>query len=202
MLLTGDAYMARAADINQDGKFDIYVVRDGQDTVLMNDCVALSPTCKTADFVSLTVSDSPDTSAFGGNVSFANLDNDANNSQDAVVSDIDIEVADATRFMAILRTTSDPVQPVGFVLIEDPDCAINPSTCRNSWVTQGTYDSAILDINGDLNLDILAGTVAGLTALIQGEAMVPAVSMWESIGTHGLGVGDAKVAIASDGTTS
>ncbi|MCG8455150.1 MAG: VCBS repeat-containing protein [Holophagales bacterium] len=146
-------YMIDVADFDQNGRQDIFIVDDGQDTVLFN--TGNDPEGR-AIFTERSVTGSPGTSFFGGNTRVADLD--ADGVLDILVADVDTDIEGCDRRLTVLRGTGTPPD----ISYTDP---LGGST--RTWTTQGTYDVAVLDINGDGVLDIWAGLCTG-HMLLQG----------------------------------
>ena len=94
---------------------------------------------------------------------------------DVVVADIDTDVPSCDRHMAILRSGGFPSYPH----LRDP-----LSGDQRPWSTSGTFDVAVLDINGDGRLDLWCGTCDGNRIFINttepGQGGIPTV-LWVTI---------------------
>ncbi len=142
-LAVSAAYHFDIGDLNGDGLNDFYVVQDGQDQFQINSSpVGAIPV--TWSSTSLTAS--PLTSAFGGNVHLAELDGDGDD--DVTIADADTDVPGCLRRMAFLRNDSGS--------LSDPFSA--PYLPMHHF---GTYDVAIADFNGDGANDIWVGHCDG-----------------------------------------
>ena len=140
-------YMVAPADFTQDGRLDLFIVDDGQDRYLVNEG---NDGQGHADFTTVSVSSSPNTSFFGGNVKFADLDRDS--ILDVLVSDVDTASPGATGGWRILQGQGVPPN-VGYA---DP---LGGSS--RDWLPQGTFDVETLHINDDGALDLWIGTCTG-----------------------------------------
>ncbi len=140
-------YMVAPADFTQDGRLDLFVVDDGQDRYLINNGNDASGH---AQFTTAIVGPSPNTSFFGGNVSFADLDNDT--VLDVLVSDVDTDIPGCTRQLVLLQGQGVPPA----VTYADPLAGAS-----RPWTPQGTFDVATLDINDDGALDLWISTCTG-----------------------------------------
>ncbi|MEO1369546.1 MAG: VCBS repeat-containing protein, partial [Acidobacteriota bacterium] len=79
-------YMIEPADFTQDGAVDFFIVDDGQDRYLRS---AGNNAQGLATFTTHTVTTSPNTIFFGGNVKFADLDDDG--ILDVLIADVDTD---------------------------------------------------------------------------------------------------------------
>lgn len=144
---TTSPYMFDCDDYDRDGDMDLYVVQDGQDQYILNEGTQAGGTISVS---SHTLSGSPATTGFGGNVTTGDLDQDGYT--DIVVSDVDIDIPGCSRRSAFLRNQGAGSWP----LFKDR------YGVQTAWSTNGTYDTAILDIDGDGRLDVVAGTCNGV----------------------------------------
>lgn len=140
-------YMVAPADFTQDGRLDLFIVDDGQDRYLINNG---NDGQNHAQFTTTTVSGSPNTSFFGGNVKFADLDNDT--ILDVLVADVDTDIPGCGGRLAILQ--GQGTAPV--ISYTDP-LGGSPRV----WTPNGTYDMEALHINNDGALDLWVGTCDG-----------------------------------------
>ncbi len=153
------SYMFAAGDMNQDLGNDLYVVKTNQDAFLINMCVdpqGQSIDCDRGDgtvqFVApVAVSNSPETMYNGGNAGLIDLNNDT--LLDVLVSDLDAK-GTQEHFLRILRTHVNPQTQA--VDVRDP-----MGTLDCDWSTRHTYDTGVLDIDGDGNRDLWAANDEG-----------------------------------------
>lgn len=152
-------YMTHVADFNQDGRFDVFIVDDGQDRVLTN---TGNDGMNLAQFSTALVSTSPDTAFFGGNTWVADVDLDG--ILDIVVSDVDTDIEGCSRNLTILRGTGTP-----------PDVSYGDplSGASRPWRTVGTHDAVVFDINGDGAPDLWSGTCTGTQVFMGDPGIVP-----------------------------
>ncbi len=144
---SGGPYMVEPADWNSDGRPDFYVVDDEQDVYLTNQGNDVDGR---ATWITTAVTNSPITEGFGGNVKIGDLDGDG--IVDVVVADVDTDLAGCDRRMVILRgQRSGPT-----VSYSDP-----LKGADRSWLTNGTFDIELVDLDGDGNLDLWLGTCSG-----------------------------------------
>ncbi|MCH8148433.1 MAG: VCBS repeat-containing protein [Planctomycetes bacterium] len=161
MMLTGEFNGGSRSD-------DVFVVTDGQDVFLI---YSGNDENGNANFQEIAVSNSPGTTGMGGNIRIADLNGDGFN--DVVVADIDTDVPSCDRRMTILRNNGSPFSP----RLTDP---LNGAP--RPWLTSGTFDVAVLDINGDERPDLWCGTCNGNRIFINttepGQGEIPTVSSW------------------------
>ena len=143
----GSPYMFEPGDFNNDGRIDLFVVDDLQDEYLLNTGNDINGR---VIWNNVTVTGSPKTAQFGGNTVVGDLDRDG--FLDVYVSDVDTDIAGCDRQAAALRNQGD----VPTITLSDP---LNGDA--RSWMPTGTFDVALLDIDGDTNLDIWAATCTG-----------------------------------------
>ncbi len=141
---TDAPYMVAVADYTQDGRPDMYVVDDAQDATMTN---LGNDAQNHALFDVQEISGSPNTENFGGNVKFADLDNDQ--VLDLLVTDVDTDIAGCNRELVLLQGQGTPPA----VTYTDPlNGAARP------WLTTGTFDIETVDLNRDGALDLFIGT--------------------------------------------
>jgi hypothetical protein len=140
-------YMVAVADFTQDGRLDLFVVDDGQDRYLIN---TGNDGDDHAQFSENLVGPSPNTSGFGGNVSFADLDNDG--VLDILVSDVDTDISGCSRRLVLLQGQGTPPN----ISYADPLAGAS-----RPWTPQGTFDVQAMHINNDGVLDLWIGTCTG-----------------------------------------
>ena len=140
-------YMIEPADFTRDGRVDLFIVDDGQDRYLIN---TGNDAQGHAQFSTNTVTNSPGTTFFGGNVKFADLDQD--NILDVMVADVDTDIGGCDRRLVILRGTGTPPS----VSYSDPFTG-----ATRPWLLTGVFDIEALDIDQDGLLDLWIGTCTG-----------------------------------------
>ncbi|MEZ5331884.1 MAG: VCBS repeat-containing protein [Thermoanaerobaculia bacterium] len=142
-------YMVEPADFTQDGRLDLIAVDDFQDAYLVN---TGNDGQGHANFTTHSVTSSNRTSGLGGNVKFADLDNDG--VLDAMVADVDTDIHNCDQGrLALLRGQGTPPA----VSYSDP---LNSVT--RPWNVLGTFDMEALYINEDDALDLVVGSCSGL----------------------------------------
>ncbi len=154
LIYTDAPYMIEPADLNNDDRVDVFVIDDGQDAFLLNDG---NDGGGHAMFTTNSVTNSPNTSFFGGNVKVADLD--ADGILDVAVADVDTDIAGCDRTLTLLRGQGTMPN----VTYSDPLLGAS-----RSWLTTGTFDIEIFDIDHDGNLDIWAAICDG-NRLLMGE---------------------------------
>lgn len=140
-------YMIEPADFTQDGRVDFFVVDDGQDRYLRSVGNDLNGH---AQFTTHTVSSSPSTVFFGGNVKFADLDDDG--LLDVLIADVDTDIGGCNRRMALLQGAGTPPA----IDYSDP-----VTGASRPWLPNGVFDVEAFDIDSDGRLDLLIGTCTG-----------------------------------------
>ncbi len=140
-------YMSEPADFTQDSRLDLFVVDDGQDRYLIN---TGNNGQGRAVFSSNQVSPSPNTNFFGGNIKFADLDDDG--ILDVLVADVDTDAPGCGRQLVALRGQGIPPA----ITYSDPF-----GGSSRDWTRQGTFDVEALHINNDGALDLWIGTCDG-----------------------------------------
>ena len=166
-IATGQPYHGDKADLNGDGRLDLVIVDDGQDKYMLNngnDATGL-PT-----FTSYTIADSlPE---FGNSTQVGDLDNDGR--VDVIITDVDADLgpfcpqstgAAHSRRTHIYRNVFAG-SPSG--ILDEITPLIIPAGELDWWT-----DVAVMDINGDGWLDLVAGTCTGIFVYMN----VPPVSI-------------------------
>ncbi len=146
IVYTDAPYMVEPADFTQDGRLDLIVVDDGQDSYMINDGNDLSGH---AQFTTAPVS-GPNTQFFGGNLTLADLDHDG--VLDAMVADVDTDIPGCSRRLVILQGQGTP-----------PDISYADPLVGGTrpWTPRGVHDIKALHINNDGNLDLWISTCTG-----------------------------------------
>ncbi len=140
-------YQVAAADFTQDGRLDLLVVDDGQDRYLVN---TGNDAQGHAEFTQSTVGSSPGTAFFGGSSRFADFDGDG--ILDAIVADVDTDIAGFGGRLVLLRGQGTPPN----VALVDPLAG-----ATRSWTAQGTFDAVGMHVDQDGNLDLVVGAFDG-----------------------------------------
>ena len=161
---TDAPYMIEPADFTQDGRIDFFIVDDGQDKYLVNDGNGIDGL---ADFTTTTLAVSPHTNFFGGNVKFADLDHDG--ILDVLVADVDTDIPDCDRDLALLRGEGTPPA----ITYSDPVVG------DRDWLVSGVYDIEALHIDDDGVLDLWIGTCTG-TRVFMGTGPALFINGFES----------------------
>jgi len=156
---TPAAYMVRAVDINNDDRMDFYVVDDNQDYVYRNDSTNPDGTINTTV---ITVTSSPLTQPFGGNIHQEDLDLDG--FLDLGVADVDVDIPGCSRRFSALQNRR------GF---SNFDGMTDPNNSNLPWNSTGVHDFAFLDIDGDGFMDMIQGRCAGLQVWMMTPFGVP-----------------------------
>lgn len=132
------------ADMNGDGRLDIYVVSSNQDYWLRNNSTRADGMIITTR---MDVTQSYETSGFGGNAMAVDVDNDGD--LDMAVCDNDPELPDCDGSFTILRNDDGT--------LVDPNDAI-----PFDWNASGVYDVIWMDIDGDGDQDMVQATCDGM----------------------------------------
>ena len=164
---TGQPYHGDKADLNNDGRLDLVIVDDGQDKYLLNIGNAGDGQ---PNFTSYTIADS--LSEFGNTTQCGDLDKDGR--IDVIITDVDADLgpfcpqsigASHSRRTHIYRNVFAG-SPSG--ILDEITPLIIPAADLDWWT-----DVAVMDINGDTWLDLVAGTCTGIVVYMN----VPPVSM-------------------------
>jgi hypothetical protein len=153
-LFTGAAYNFSVGDLNGNGVVDFYGVRNATDQIRLNDGAA-------GDTLTLgPVINVPSSNGFGATVRVADLDHSG--SDDFLVCDLDKEFpSDCTRKLKIyFNSETSPFLTDGY-----------PSMV--GWTPNGTSDVALIDLDGDTDLDMLLGFCAGSAVWMQDGSPKP-----------------------------
>ncbi len=162
-------YMTDAADFTKDGRLDLFIVDDNQDRYLVN---TGNDGNGHAQFDSITVTNSPNTQGFGGNVKFADLDGD--NLLDVLVTDVDTDIDNCApqQFNAFTILRGQGLAPN--VSFSDP-----LSGAARPWLVNGVFDVQPMHIDNDGVLDLWVGTCTG-NRIFMGSTPVIFADDWES----------------------
>ncbi len=159
-IYTDAPYMIEVADLDKNGRPDVYVVDDGQDAVLFN---TGNDGAGNAIFVDQSVTGSPTTQGFGGNTKIADMDLDG--LLDILVADVDTDIAGCDRKLAVLQGQGD----LPNITYTDPLAG-----AARSWTPTGVFDIEVMDIDGNGVPDVWMGTCDG-NAIFMNTAVVPSL---------------------------
>ncbi|MCH7975547.1 MAG: T9SS type A sorting domain-containing protein [Bacteroidetes bacterium] len=154
---SGAPYMFTVGDLDENGLRDIYIVDDGQDYV---DLAQSATPDVSIQYTQNTLSNSPRTTGFGGNVKLADLDLDGD--LDLAIADVDVDIppcesgGGSNRKFTMLQNEGDATGT-----LSDPW-----GTQDNAW-NVSTFDFALLDIDNDTDLDLLLGVCSGYMVFLQ-----------------------------------
>jgi hypothetical protein len=180
----GSAYFVSHGDLNNDDKLDLIVSDDGQDRYVLNQGDGGDGV---ADFISFAfgyqhsgVGGPSSDDGFSGNSIVADLDKDGWN--DAVITDVDVDVPGCSRRTHIFRNLGG--EPGDSVIMREetsgtncPEFMGNPPECIvasiPSNLLEGTHDVAIFDLNGDSYLDMIVGRCAGTQVYLNVPDLLP-----------------------------
>ena len=155
-------YFVTTGDLNGDGRLDLVVVDDGNDSYYLNQGNLSNGQVNWSHH-----SFGSSTSGFGGDAYIADLDNDGDG--DVIITDVDVDIPGCSRTTHIKRNKGD----VPNITFDAPDTGI-PGNALQGW-----HDVAIMDINGDGWLDLVAGLCTGTTVWMN-QPPVGLVFQWES----------------------
>ena len=154
----GNPYMFTVGDLDDNGIEDIYVVDDFQDYV--DRAIAVLQDTG-VQYNQETLTNSPRTTGFGGNVKMADFDLDGD--LDVAIADVDVDIPSCT-------TTGDR----RFTLLRNQ--GLHSGTLVDPWGTNdnpwnvSAFDFGLLDIDGDGLLDILMAGCQGYSVFMRAEA--------------------------------
>ncbi len=146
-IYTEAPYMVAPADFTQDDRLDLFIVDDGQDSYLIN---TGNDAQDHAEFTAQMANPSPNTNFFGGNVKFADLDND--DILDVLIADVDTDAPGCDRQLVLLRGQGVPPN----ITYSDP-----LGGASRPWTLAGTFDVEAMHIDDDGVLDLWIGTCGG-----------------------------------------
>ena len=148
-------YHFNLGDLNNDGWTDFIVSDDGQDQYVLNQGAVGSQPATFSNPISFSYSGGGNDDGFGGNNIIADLDNDG--WADAIVADVDVDIAGCNRRCHIFRN-----------LANAPNVTLQEQIVNGQVVggitaadLQGTFDVAVFDINGDGWKDLVVGRCTG-----------------------------------------
>jgi hypothetical protein len=157
-IIGGAPEYAAAGDLNNDGRLDIVVTDHGSDRYYLNQGNGADGL---ANFAMQVVSFTPPSAddGFGGEAVLADLNNDAY--LDAIVSDVDEDVAGCNRRAHVFRNHANtPNVTIREELIGGAVAAIPTNQLT------GTHDVAVFDIDGDNGRDLVLGRCIGLRVMM------------------------------------
>lgn len=148
-------YHFSVGDLNNDGWQDFIVSDDGQDQYVLNQGATGSNPATFSAPISFSYSGGGNDDGFGGNNIIADLDNDG--WPDAIVADVDVDIAGCNRRCHIFRNLGDA-----------PNITLQEQIVSGQVVggittadLQGTFDVAVFDIDGDGWKDLVVGRCTG-----------------------------------------
>ncbi|MCK5940666.1 MAG: VCBS repeat-containing protein, partial [Planctomycetes bacterium] len=148
-------YHFNVGDLNNDGWTDFIVSDDGQDQYVLNQGATGSNPASWSAPIAFSYSGGGNDDGFGGNNLIADLDNDG--WADAIVADVDVDIAGCDRRCHIFRNLGDA-----------PNVTLQEQIVNGQVVggitpadLQGTFDVAVFDIDGDGWNDLVVGRCTG-----------------------------------------
>ena len=148
-------YHFNTGDLNNDNRPDIIVSDDGQDRYILNQGNNAAGIATWSGTIAFSYSGGGSDDGFGGNNLIIDLDNDGWN--DAVITDVDVDIAGCARRTHIFRNLGNA-----------PNVTLQEQIVSGQVVggitpadLMGTHDIAIFDINGDGWKDLVVGRCTG-----------------------------------------
>ena len=148
-------YHFAIGDLNNDGWQDFIVSDDGQDQYVLNQGATGSQPAAFSSPISFSYSGGGNDDGFGGNNIIADLDNDG--WQDAIVADVDVDIAGCNRRCHIFRNLGDAPN----VTLQEQIVSGQVVGGITPAALQGTFDVAVFDIDGDGWKDLVVGRCTG-----------------------------------------
>lgn len=159
-------YFVTVGDLNKDNALDLVITDDGGDRYLLNQHDGAVPSFVSFGFSFDNLPSGGDSSddGFGSQSLIADLNNDG--WQDVLISDVDVDIGGCTRRLHIYKNLGGAVG-ADVVLQEQTSgtgCQTfngNPSSCIVAGIPsnllEGTYHTAVFDLNGDGWKDLVLG---------------------------------------------
>lgn len=157
-ILQTATYNHALGDLNGDAFADIFCVNNGVDSYVLNNGPGAGDNIALGGFTN-----APNPTGFGAAVRVADID--GNGTDDFLVTDLDQEFPeDCTRRLAFLfNSGTAPFLSNGY-------------NTPQPWTPLGTSDVAVLDIDGDTDLDLVIGHCAGTSVFMQDGSPVTTVN--------------------------
>ncbi len=148
-------YHFATGDLNNDNRLDIIVSDDGQDRYILNQGNNAAGIATFSPTIAFSYSGGGNDDGFGGNNLIIDLDNDGWN--DAVVTDVDVDISGCSRRTHIYRNLGNSPN----VTLQEQIVAGEVVGGITPAMLQGTHDIAIFDIDGDGWKDMVVGRCTG-----------------------------------------